>query len=234
MTAAKRKEDLTKIRWSSEEDATLAKVWPCGTVPEILAALPGRSIGSCGRRAHELKIVCTNRRHLAKVVSPIFVRDGVEGKACVACLDWMPLENFARHETCAGGRRNICTTCQGRRAYKSNPQARIASVLRYQASHPESVRVHRTNAAARRHERGGVHHGRHGVTVDDLRAIREVFGDLCVYCGEHADTLDHVVPLSRGGKHVVENLVPACADCNRRKHAKTPDEWALSKKVKGE
>jgi hypothetical protein len=44
----------------------------------------------------------------------------------------------------------------------------------------------------------------------------------CAYCGtptgkgkdRHAD---HVVPLSRGGKHCVDNLVPSCASCNRRK-----------------
>jgi len=36
---------------------------------------------------------------------------------------------------------------------------------------------------------------------------------------------DHVMPLSKGGDHSMENLVIACASCNHRKNAKTPDDW---------
>jgi 5-methylcytosine-specific restriction endonuclease McrA len=39
----------------------------------------------------------------------------------------------------------------------------------------------------------------------------------CAYCGSKADTVDHVVPRSRGGEHSWENCVAACATCNHRK-----------------
>ncbi|MDT5177779.1 MAG: hypothetical protein QOJ95_1977, partial [Mycobacterium sp.] len=39
----------------------------------------------------------------------------------------------------------------------------------------------------------------------------------CAYCGAKADTVDHVVPRSRGGDHSWENCVAACAGCNHRK-----------------
>jgi 5-methylcytosine-specific restriction endonuclease McrA len=39
----------------------------------------------------------------------------------------------------------------------------------------------------------------------------------CAYCGCKADTVDHVVPRSRGGEHSWENCVAACATCNHRK-----------------
>jgi len=39
----------------------------------------------------------------------------------------------------------------------------------------------------------------------------------CVYCGAKADTVDHVVPRSRGGAHSWENCVAACSGCNHRK-----------------
>jgi 5-methylcytosine-specific restriction endonuclease McrA len=43
----------------------------------------------------------------------------------------------------------------------------------------------------------------------------------CVYCATHLDqrtaTLDHVVPLARGGAHDPGNLVAACGPCNRLK-----------------
>lgn len=42
-------------------------------------------------------------------------------------------------------------------------------------------------------------------------------GFCCVYCGGRADTVDHVVPRSRGGDHCWENCVACCSRCNRRK-----------------
>ncbi len=39
----------------------------------------------------------------------------------------------------------------------------------------------------------------------------------CAYCGARAETIDHVVPRSRGGQHSWENCVASCARCNHRK-----------------
>jgi 5-methylcytosine-specific restriction endonuclease McrA len=51
----------------------------------------------------------------------------------------------------------------------------------------------------------------------------------CVYCGSSGGrlTLDHVVPRSRGGDSVWENVVTACAPCNLRKGDKLPEEAAM-------
>src|SRR5262245_2478692 len=44
---------------------------------------------------------------------------------------------------------------------------------------------------------------------------------VCHYCGNHfppqALTMDHVVPLVRGGRSTKGNVVPACAECNHKK-----------------
>lgn len=225
MTAPKLKEDLIKRRWEASEDEMLRQVWPSGTVPEILAVLPGRSIGSCGRRAHELGVRCENRQHLAKVVSPVITRDGVPGKACVECLEWKPLEKFSRHETCAGGRRNLCTTCEGRIAYKTNPRKRIETVRRYQRAHPEATRLRAVAGGARWRMRKREQMGA-GASVEELHELRALYGGICAYCHERdADTFDHVVPLSRGGLHETANLLPACRPCNSSKKDKLLSEW---------
>ena len=39
----------------------------------------------------------------------------------------------------------------------------------------------------------------------------------CQYCGSTAENLDHVIPRSRGGEHVWENVVAACRRCNAKK-----------------
>jgi 5-methylcytosine-specific restriction endonuclease McrA len=47
----------------------------------------------------------------------------------------------------------------------------------------------------------------------------------CQYCGTVGKlTLDHVVPRSRGGDSVWENVVASCAPCNMRKGDRLPDE----------
>jgi 5-methylcytosine-specific restriction endonuclease McrA len=48
----------------------------------------------------------------------------------------------------------------------------------------------------------------------------------CAYCGKEARlTLDHVISLSKGGKHSRDNVVPACGHCNSSKGNKTLEEW---------
>lgn len=54
---------------------------------------------------------------------------------------------------------------------------------------------------------------------------------LCMYCGQHyarSDlTRDHVLPLSRGGRDIWENVVCACLACNVRKGSKTPQQASM-------
>lgn len=52
----------------------------------------------------------------------------------------------------------------------------------------------------------------------------------CAYCGSRADTIDHVLPRSRGGRHAWDNVVASCASCNHRKADKLLSElgWKLT------
>ncbi len=54
-------------------------------------------------------------------------------------------------------------------------------------------------------------------------------GRRCAYCDKRADTIDHVVPRSRGGQHTWENCVAACRSCNSRKADRLLEElgWKL-------
>lgn len=52
---------------------------------------------------------------------------------------------------------------------------------------------------------------------------------LCHYCGKKFTfkqlSMDHVVPLARGGRSTKDNLVPACKSCNTKKKSMLPLEW---------
>lgn len=51
---------------------------------------------------------------------------------------------------------------------------------------------------------------------------------MCAYCGGSAETVDHIVPRSRGGTLTWDNAVAACLRCNHRKANRTPSEAGMS------
>lgn len=55
--------------------------------------------------------------------------------------------------------------------------------------------------------------------------IFEAWEHQCAYCGDLADTLDHVKPRHKGGATVTTNLVPACRPCNRNKGSEEWQQW---------
>jgi len=67
------------------------------------------------------------------------------------------------------------------------------------------------------------------VSAKDLRHRYAQFGDCCAYCGDKQKIdelhMDHFLPLSKGGTHVLSNLVPACKRCNLSKHNHHPEDW---------
>ena len=52
---------------------------------------------------------------------------------------------------------------------------------------------------------------------------------VCSYCDDPATTIDHVIPVSKGGTHDLSNLVPACRPCNASKGDKDVDSWRENK-----
>lgn len=68
-----------------------------------------------------------------------------------------------------------------------------------------------------------IYHWRYNIT--DTNINPPMFPVKCVYCGARAESMDHVIPRSRGGKNDRNNLLPACTKCNSSKNDKTPAEW---------
>jgi 5-methylcytosine-specific restriction enzyme A len=58
---------------------------------------------------------------------------------------------------------------------------------------------------------------------------QKIASGICYYCHRRVKpdelTMDHIVPLSRGGKSSKANLVPTCKECNNRKKILLPLEW---------
>jgi 5-methylcytosine-specific restriction endonuclease McrA len=67
----------------------------------------------------------------------------------------------------------------------------------------------------------------HRRTALSRRAVFARDEHRCQYCGAFADSIDHIMPRSRGGLHVWENVAAACRRCNLDKRDRTPDEAGM-------
>lgn len=58
---------------------------------------------------------------------------------------------------------------------------------------------------------------------------RQLERGICYYCGKKVNpkelTMDHKIPLCRGGTSERYNIVPCCKECNNKKKYLTPWEW---------
>ena len=57
------------------------------------------------------------------------------------------------------------------------------------------------------------------------KSLHEFTGNSCIYCGKSSESIDHVLPRSRGGLSITENCVPACLSCNGSKTDNDAFEW---------
>jgi len=67
----------------------------------------------------------------------------------------------------------------------------------------------------------------HRRTALSRRAVFARDEHRCQYCGGAADSIDHILPRSRGGTHAWENVAAACRPCNLRKRDRTPVEAGM-------
>jgi hypothetical protein len=103
---------------------------------------------------------------------------------------------------------------------------RSASNRAWRDAHPDQTRSYTKRAKARRRALlarvGGTH------TAKDIRLLHEQQGGRCAYCRATLTlryTIDHIVPLARGGSNDPTNLCIACLICNSSKGAKLLSEW---------
>jgi 5-methylcytosine-specific restriction endonuclease McrA len=73
------------------------------------------------------------------------------------------------------------------------------------------------------------------LTAAEWDTIKEQYHNKCVYCGVRESariklTRDHIIPVSKSGRHTKDNIVPACGKCNSGKGAKliTPTQLKVT------
>lgn len=103
------------------------------------------------------------------------------------------------------------------RAYYQRHRERIiARALAWNRDNPEA----RAELARRRGRADGTFLER------DWERLISRFAGLCAYCRVRPwAEIDHIIPLARGGRNTIGNVLPACLACNRSKNARLLIEW---------
>jgi 5-methylcytosine-specific restriction endonuclease McrA len=157
----------------------------------------------------------------------------LEHKTCCKCKLTKLLSEFYKYRE---GHQHYCKSCSkvaARKNYAANKEVRIASVRRWQKDHPKECReLHqkdyhknpapqKARSVAAKLKRRAVLLGRqfdYGITVEKLfirdKGICGICKDPCLL--EDA-SVDHILPISRGGHHTWDNVQLAHLTCNKRK-----------------
>lgn len=199
---------------------------------------PERSCERCGKAfplvngRHWQKRFCTDECRNASLRKLSYPRKPRKAKSppveriCKGCEQTIPSENRRKRRFCS----KECAKKNGFRAWvKANPELRRKhkqeSYLRhaeterkrnvaYNKAHPEERRLAKIRRRGR--ERGAAG----SYTLKEFSLICEKQGGKCAHCKKKCKlTVDHIVPLSKGGTDFAYNLQALCSHCNTQKLA---------------
>lgn len=105
-------------------------------------------------------------------------------------------------------------------------QRHTEKLVRNRKAYFQTPKGHAVKEAAEHRRRARKRGSGGNVTAKELRELKRNM-PCCYYCGTKGKlTYDHVVPLKKGGQHVIVNMVMACQKCNCAKGSKLPEEFA--------
>lgn len=101
--------------------------------------------------------------------------------------------------------------------YRKYYEENIENYRSYRIIHREHRKILQTQRRAREMGAGG-----NGLSSEQWGVIKRDYNYRCAYCGQKKElTIDHIVPLIKGGLHDKANVAPACKSCNSSKRDKS-------------
>jgi len=235
----------------SHESEKMAETRICKTceIPKPIESFPRRSGRSAHLREHTCGM-CKKRASIAR--NPGKARDAKDAetvrrraKERGITPDEYRIQRQARKDQAARRRlnadiklrKNIRTRCpllsanpslyylvnaekkkaESRRYYQLHLEKSRSRVRRWKSFNPAAV------SAQRYRRRVNMKNAVTDLTNDQWQTIKAAYRNRCAYCGRKRPlTMDHVIPVSKGGAHTAANIVPACQSCNSSKSTRPP------------
>ena len=175
-------------------------------------------------------------------------------RTCSECEKRLPIKQFHKDKSATDGYRSKCKNCRLKMVKKwyfkdVTKRRKVASdarkkdpkkyaekeALRYMRDREKRIALATEHSHLRKARRKKTKTER-GISK---LALKKIFGTKCYYCEKEMDfsvgagrkfnrdmaTIEHLIPLARGGEHTFENTVLACRHCNISKNAKSEAEF---------
>jgi 5-methylcytosine-specific restriction endonuclease McrA len=168
-------------------------------------------------------------------------------KVCKKCNQEKPDALFALSNKTKSGLSSRCRSCESTRykEFYAKQKDRILNTNReYRENNYERrLEIERTSRAKNKEKHRPAKNARQSIRNRTLaqtpylildKELRRIYNSPCFMCGcKENQSLDHVIPISRGGSHSVGNIMTLCRNCNASKHARTITEWKHSLSMLG-
>lgn len=178
-------------------------------------------------------------------------------KWCTKCKEWRHIDSFVKDKSRYDGLKSSCLNCNSQRTTPGpTRRERIAKKIegfqwcrgcKKWLPFPEVragvCKVHAASEARQRYandekyraERRQHSHSRkrniEPIPYEGQEFLMEIFDGKCAYCLQNANSWDHIVPISKGGRTTPGNIVPACTKCNSSKKNQDVFEWMNKKGI---
>lgn len=171
-------------------------------------------------------------------------------KFCGKCSQTLPLASFSVDNGRKDGRSNYCKTCRqaiSREYLEKNRDKVLRIKAKHRKLHAEKIKQYNAEYRSRNRKRAAENARRWAKSNPEKRAkiktayrarkhsetfyildreIKHLKASPCAVCGSQGPVdIDHIVPLSKGGRHSVGNLQPLCRSCNTSKSDKFFADW---------
>lgn len=175
----------------------------------------------------------------------------IDTKICIKCKQEKPLSRYNKVSSNNSNLRARCKDCCNLRAkehHKKHPRkvnwkqhyGRSRAWLRrnpeWRKEYDKRPEVRKKIKATRKncpsYKSGSYVHKRRArlsgtigcYTASEWEALKEKYNYICLCCKEKKKlTIDHVIPLVKGGSNYISNIQPLCRSCNAKKQAKETD-----------
>jgi 5-methylcytosine-specific restriction endonuclease McrA len=162
-------------------------------------------------------------------------------KTCTKCKAEKQESEFSKDKKAKDGLSYHCKACvrarhiecaerisEQKREYRLKNKDAVAAMLRaWSSANLDKRSAYERNRNAMKRSSNGTH------TAKDVKGIFESQRGLCATCevklfksGKKKFHVDHIMPLAKGGRNDKYNLQCLCPECNLKKHAKDPADWA--------
>lgn len=160
-------------------------------------------------------------------------------KVCSTCKREQSLDQYSVCSKVKSGLNARCKDCEKlrhKKDYKANKNYNIKWARQYRQdnyerrleiereSRQKNKEKYRPSKNARQRVRNKILTGNQYLILN--KELRKIYSSPCFKCGSTENqSLDHIIPISRGGNHSVGNIMTLCFSCNASKNAKLLVEW---------